>query len=431
VERCGFEEFAKYTYPRREAEACEMSLLWATKDVQFVEESGKLRLGQTQLLIELEQCGALPDPESWVEGDRMPTPDEVRMIIQETSKDSNAGYPYCLEGMPKQEYLLEHVDEVYQKLCARLCLLAAAADDLWAADPLEAARCGYADPYYVVEKWEPLKKEKLLRQRNIICGSALDELVDRLLYRSIAKALKRTWGQSWSMIGLGMNRQKRLRVLAALREVMHASMVGGVDLVDSDQQGFEYRHQGHDYRLNAELVATVGSFGVLWGRIARGRAAVAARGVLVFSNGDVWVQEVLGLNKSGRYPTSIDNTAKRARDAYATGALKVKAAGDDAVEARKGDPTEDYESLGAKIKQFRISSDGKVDFCSNEWDLFLGGEPVPSSAVKSFFKLCSEGPTLTKVAQVMSAFWIAPERPRFVLAFGKAGFPMLKDEGAC
>jgi len=279
--------------PSGAPEANRKSLLNATSDVVVAEvPPGVLTANEILFQALLEKGGGGLRPDDWIEEDRLPTPAEVAVLIGQMNNKSNAGFPYCLSGQKKREFCEENFDMVYQLLCERLLRLAEACDELEAygpPDPRVSWEAMLVDPVFVIEKEEGLKKEKVDRQRLVVCGTCVDELVDRVVGQLSAKQIKATDMRSWAMVGVGFWNE---RLEAVKEEIAELEAMADDDeaLAESDVKGYEFRHQWWDYVADAhyERVANGLRPGTFYYNVVGAREAVCARNLYVFGDGELW-----------------------------------------------------------------------------------------------------------------------------------------------
>jgi len=284
------------------------------------------RRAHTRCLAEIMRASGCVEPPLCVREGRLPTRLEFFSFVWRLSNISNPGYPYCVSGLKKRAFVLENFEYTYDRFCKRVDALSVVGGLAWKMGAVHAWETGLADPFLVLEKDEFVKVSKRDRQRNVIACAVVDELIDAVVGAASDMALKNSYPLAWSAVGTGFSGW-RAGALGARLAGMRA-----VGSVSYDATGFEHCHDELDFRLHChwDQFFNRTSPDSFWGRVAEARAAIESKGVLVFTDGDVWEQKVSHDNKSGTKKTSARNTLKSAAEAYAAGADDVIANGDDA-----------------------------------------------------------------------------------------------------
>jgi hypothetical protein len=415
----GFPEFVQYTWPSRSADSCKVSLALSARQSERRERPANL----DEVIDRAVRMGDRVTAPRFMSELRPPETSEVWNAALGLSDESNAGFPYCMGGRYKMQAFFEDFGFNAEVVKLRVAVLQRAHPSLLELfSPVELVCCGFVDPFYTVEKWEPVKQEKLERQRNIVCGSMNDEVVDRLADGPINKDNILEWGECPSMIGVGFDRVSVERVYRSISLLVEE--VGGEPIVDNDTTNYEFCLQ--DWLMDADARRRSLTYGFERGSrqewFWRNRSLLKTRKVYVFSDGEMWAQRHWGYQPSGQYNTSSTNTWTRVMAALVIGAKSARAAGDDCVEHYVEDAVRKYwELCGMKIKVYKPASAESFEFCSQQWD---GGEPVPLNAVKAFYRLACLGPTVDKYSQVISQFRLARETRRFVNLCERAGWPL-------
>lgn len=250
-----------------------------------------------------------PAPE-WVK-DLIPTHHDVVSTYLEMNEDANAGYPYSVEGQKKVEWARHNHVEAVKRVQLRIAALRAVdVDVLDSMSAVELVRAGFVDPTAVIEKNEPTSIQKLEegRPRNVICGSCVDESIDRLLFGPLNKAQIESWGDVPSCIGLGFTSEGVKQICWSMMQLCFESR--GKPLASSDVSGWEFSMQRWHFR--ADWIRRCAASGVDeasdYAQIMWKRMICIFRSVYVFTDGTMWAQTVDGWQKSGKINTSSTNT---------------------------------------------------------------------------------------------------------------------------
>jgi hypothetical protein len=415
----GFPEFQGFTWPSRESEACQVSLAVSAEGAVERPEPEGLDAAVDRYV---EMCDKV-EPPSFVRQVRDPSPSEVYNVCLSLRDDSNAGYPYCVEGKYKRDYAIDNFAVVYMVVCLRLRLCRKL--DLSRLERMtaeELVQIGLQDAYYTTEKWEPLKLSKKDRQRNIVCGSVVDEIIDRLMDSLLNRDNIKEYGVCPSMVGLGFDEVSVQRVYDSVS--LLSEECGGAPLADSDVTNWEFALHRCLFRADARRRHLC--YGLSdshpMSRVWLTRAFLKSRKVYVFSDGVMWAQRIDGKQPSGQYNTSSTNSCARVLCAMVIGSASARAAGDDCIEQWLDDAVRKYwEVWGLRIKEYHPAGPQSFEFCSQKWS---GGEPIPLNAVKAFYKLISLGPDVEKYKQVITQFRLAADTRRFVEILDRAGWPL-------
>jgi hypothetical protein len=419
-----FAAFGNFGYPRRSGSACRESLVKSTAKFRVIPEPENLRWAAEKAADRGAKCS----PPVWSE-DGLPNYEDVCSAFLEMNPDANAGFPYCMDGAKKVDWARANMAMAVEMVQCRLVMLSSVSVEyLESLTAVQLVQEGFVDPAAVIEKNEPHKLSKLLegRQRNVICFSVIDEAIDRLLFGKIDKAQIEKWGEVPSCIGLGFTDEKIREIVYSMVELQIES--GGTPLRSSDVKGFEFSIQKFGFR--GDWIRRCKAMGIpesSWlGQLMWKRMLCIMLAVFVFTDGIMYAQLMPGWQKSGGKTTSSTNTAVREIDAYVVGAEAVRAAGDDCVETEISDAEAKYAAIGVELKEYIEASCDDFEFCSHRF--VRGQRPVPTNAVKSFFKLCCEGPDEQKIRQVVQQFIDAPEMLEFSLAFSRFYSPSVNNE---
>lgn len=117
-------------------------------------------------------------------------------------------------------------------------------------------------------------------------------------------------------------------------------------------------------------------------------AICLARGVYIFSDGEMWAQVVFGSMKSGVAVTSTWNTVIRCFLSLKAGPGLVKASADDCIEQRRPGALKVFEQMGYLIKDYDVDTTDHFECCSHLW--VQGQEPYPLRFAKATFNFVAE-----------------------------------------
>lgn len=126
----------------------------------------------------------------------------------------------------------------------------------------------------------------------------------------------------------------------------------------------------------------------------------------VFQAGDeMWAQEEDGIQESGSYRTSRDNSAGNfilqncvSYELCGRG-CEMKSMGDDFLREPMEGTAEAIEELGYQVKCLQSEGPGRFEFCSTRWDGYKYG--VPTTMGKTLYKLLSKAPFSQAWAETM------------------------------
>lgn len=412
---------ADYTLPSRSAKVNLASLMTSTDGFLDPGEPPGLQSAVERLSALMPHTAA---PNVFVRG--YPTRREICQEILRMSPTSNAGWPYCLDGLPKREYALENASDLCALVQARVVALDAIDERaLLKCDPKVLWDAGLIDPHLAIEKMEPLKKSKIGRQRVVVCGSVATEAFHRVFDSRGNEAMIDDWGNCPSLIGIGFDDDSVARTHNAM--ALLAEEAGTTRLADNDATGFEFsRKQWH---LVADASVRSLRYGLDLGsrahRLYVKTAILESRKVYVMHDGTVVVQSKkgYGIQGSGTYRTSCTNTCTRILDAFAIGAPSARAAGDDCVEAWVDDAVRKYWDIcGMVVKDYKEASPDAFELCSHQYR--SGSPPIPLRAAKSFYKQAAFGfNDPSALQQVLVQFRHAPEWGPFVRTLGRCPGP--------
>lgn len=232
----------------------------------------------------------------------------------------------------------------------------------------------YRDPITPFIKDEPHPKRKWEEGhwRIVSCVSLVDQLVERAIYSRVVCAIKGQYPFSAAVIGIGFTDQQASEF---------ASHVGvefvepkGVDISqwDRDVGVTHLRESAENIIRKAEDQPPAYALAVRNHIVCNTHPVFLIRSPTCYL---LVVRVYPGGMLSGSFVTTLYNTLCRIDVAYLSGALEVKAAGDDAIEERlpSSDVEAEYAKLGFKAR-LEPSGPDFFDFCSHRFSLV--GEKV-------------------------------------------------------
>jgi len=372
-------ELDEFEFPLRGAPEERRAVCDLYKHQRILDEPHSIDMMVSGQAVMIQQQPPARPPRWLLEGKRYPSPIEVYQAVCAVVPDANPGYPAVLTGCDKFEFCKTHFPEVYSVVAARcLFLHYIRASEL---TPADIVKDGFSDPVLVLLKNEVKKKKK--NTRVILVPSVLDEIVERCFIDPADEALKVTWGQHYSCIGIGFEVEDVDSFLDPFQSYRTA---------DSDVPKFDVTRTELEEVLDCELSMFQYGFGRLADQTRAWvqRGILASRSLLVFSDGVVWSQVNPGTQKTGRRVTSNHNTKTRARRAFAVQAYlgtsgPVRAAGDDCREVHSDRTESAYAHLGFPLRDYKEELDGVVEFCSHLFE--YGMKPIGVRIVKGVANL--------------------------------------------
>jgi len=239
----------------------------------------------------------------------------------------------------------------------------------------QLVRHACVDPVRVFVQSELHSAEKAAqgRYRLIMSISLVDQLVERTLNSGQNRAEILQHETLPSKPGMGLHDD-------GLQELSDA-LAGFESPVESDMTGYDWSVSW--WMLNADVECRIALSALpahsVYATILRSRVWALANSMLVFSNGDAYVQTTPGVQKSGSYNTSSTNSRIRVLLALLVGSERAIAMGDDAVEEYAEGALEKYRELGMAPKMYqRVSLDSEqgIEFCATRFSNAGPGRPV-------------------------------------------------------
>lgn len=312
-----------------------------------------------------------------------------RHAVDDIQEKSNPGASSVL-GATDGAILKDNLDLLKCIVFERLVLVSSIPyDELLKLTPEQKVTRGFIDPIRLFLKKEPLKWSKLWckksgeplqhgRYRLISCVSLVDQLVHRMIYGKQNKAEISNYFVIPSQPGVGFSSD---RAVADFVEASFLHPARRQNLPKDhplyclfrciDFQAWDWSVKAWQLDLDAELRRHLCDFDDQ--KLIAKFHHLISDGTFVLSNGELWVQTVRGLMKSGWYNTSSSNSRIRVAVSKMFFGLAhwIIAMGDDSVE-------DDNVRLGAFLEwidkvvgqtippdDVLLSEHGDVEFCSH------------------------------------------------------------------
>ena len=313
---------------------------------------------------------------------------EELKIFESLNRKGSPGAPYAETAASNKVLLDTHRAEIEEAVVDRIILLCTSP---WLPEcPYELIEGGFCDPVRVFVKDEPHSQKKISegRYRLIFSVGLVDQCVERFFAQKQNKVEKSIWFRLPSLIGIGFDKMHVADLLN--RGCWFTSHT----VVESDVSGWDWSVQEGELRHACDLrISLIRDCPDNLARVMKGRYHCILHKLLSTSDGRTMVGPV-GIMPSGSYLTSSDNSHMRAtlglQARHNLGvdikSSKIKCVGDDCVE-EDDVPLEElrteYERLGHRIKDIRISKSDDFELCSHR---FLQGTPIPLTLPKSVYK---------------------------------------------
>lgn len=259
-------------------------------------------------------------------------------VLTHVNPDAAPGWPFGQRGTTNRDILR---DPVLRNLAVNIAILRIERlmnmdpEELKANlvdDPLWAVKHGLADVHRVFIKNEPHPLRKLTKKswRIINMLSLVDNLVDRFLFSLQDTAELERWEEIPSKCGSGLTDRDGLS---------YSKYVKDNDLnLETDATGWDIRVPAFLLYMDVECRAILNDASPQWFRSAINVTTLAARKVIMTSDGNLYVRNVPGGQSSGRKITSSGNSRMRfllhALVSHSLGSSNIGAMtqGDDCVE---------------------------------------------------------------------------------------------------
>lgn len=331
-----------------------------------------------------EQEGLYPHTEcsKYVAGDIvMDVPRSVMMeLMMETNWKSSPGVPLAFDYPTKGNLLTEGASLLCELVLDRLSLLANTKPEVLASMSAERKVLGgYTDPIRIFIKDEAIKVSKGAASRLIFSVSAIDEVIDRLLFKAQHRAELAMWDQIPSANGIGFTDEMNKKMYDSIKDVLH-------EACDSDVSGWDWCLNewllNHKRDLMKLLIESPS--GAVFRTLVDNRHECLNDSVIAASDGRLFVLEHKGIQKSGALDTGSGNSKMRDATARLAGAKWSKSNGDDNVCQYVEGLREKWESMGLRVKHINMSDGKKFNFCSQDYE---DGVAKPTNAKKALLRL--------------------------------------------
>jgi len=401
-------ECAKFAMPPRSAAAEKESLIVHSNKFEPVRKPSDY---QEAVLSVAELTPRVTKP-WWIDANGRPHFNVIMAAAESMNPDANAGYPYCTTMLKKQEWVKQHRDEFVKLVVQRMIvLLAFTPEEIRGMSAMQRWECGLMDMFRPIVKSEPTKIEKLDigRQRLIVCGSVVDEDIDRLLFTRHSKKLVECMFQTYSALGIGFGTMTSEHLIEKVFENLPAD--------HSDMAFWEWTMQEFDYDgFTSDVLYSTDGVDDAYSRLVQNRVECIKKGLYVTSDGLVYEQMIDGWNKSGQFITACINTKVRTQNSRWVGALWQLCAGDDCVESHVPDAAERYRILGKTLKDAQPVTD-KFEYCSHVYH--ANGEVEPLGIFKAAYTFIVKEPSFERLLQFTYVYQQSPHFPRVILALVK------------
>lgn len=249
----------------------------------------------------------------------------------------------------------------------------------WIDDPCSFWNMGHHDPVLPFEKDEPhpLRKAVNGKWRIVNALSLVDQLVERVLFEKPLKLVKAMYPESDAVIGIGFSDPQAdsfcEEVISTFPSRFWSTDISGWDRSLDRTYIVAASKEVLNPMRNGEKCSSH--------KLAIERHAMMLTNPLFLLPSDDEGYELVkrahpGGMLSGSFMTTLYNTMCRVDVAYLAGAVRVKAAGDDALEAHEvsyKDVQDSYSKLGFNLRQPEEVGGNSLTFCSHNFSKEIGG----------------------------------------------------------
>lgn len=313
-------------------------------------------------------------------------------------RDSTPGIPWSRWGATNQSVLETHFEEVATVVADRLRSLQSFCYS--GQSPEELVRLGLCDPIKVFIKNEPhpVRKVKDGRFRLICSVSLVDQICERVLFRTQNQKEIEKWMTIPSSAGMGLEDAPMKFIY---HEVRLQQEMGPV--ISTDISGWDWSVQEWDLEAEADarIILARAGFDSPFAHAVKARIACLSRKVFVLSNGHMYSQVHAGIQGSGSYITASGNSRMRRLNADLAGSTWARTMGDDCLENGEGDLETDYARLGKLVRDVVLHEEGCFEFCSTRWNKAEIG--VPLTWDKTLYRFLSHKDN----PQLKATWWVA------------------------
>jgi hypothetical protein len=324
-------------------------------------------------------------------------PDIVRSIsdcIDDSDPDATPGIPLNFYGNKKGSWCEDQVSLVLLVLDRLLIMINF--NDTYSTG-VDFVKAGLCDPIYTFIKDEPHKREKLDKNRfRIISGvSLVDNIIERLLFSKQNKSEIAMHEFIPFKPGMGLHDEGQSSLYSWFK-----GLEKDFELCSTDVSGWDWSVT--DYLLDADLAYRKRFTGGCesWYQLAKTRFECLKYKVFQLPSGEMYTQNIPGIQASGSYLTSSSNSHMRYilsilvqlelgvdEECNAEGCQM----GDDALERYLEGLLEMYRLFGFTVKGVEIMPPGVFSFCSTLWENSDKG--FPESWAKTLFRFLHKNPS--------------------------------------
>lgn len=281
------------------------------------------------------------------------------MALLNINGDASPGVPYAQLSRDNKNLFLKYENLIFEMVYDRIQRIRRSHIS---QDPRVNVDNLLVDPVRVFVKDEPHTKVKVAQGRwRLICSvSIVDKLIETMIHSTANNWMIQNWKKIPQKPGMGFifddAADLKKYVLSFSKPV--STDVSGWDwsvrpwLLEAD---FEFRAD-YLHSMSGEVRDFVHKFNKL-----------QMFSVYQFSDGDMQMLTVPGMQNSGRYCTSSSNSTMRAIVAHVVGSRKCCTMGDDCVEERVSEPHAKYAKLGIELKVYDEVTD-HFEFCSHIYE---------------------------------------------------------------
>jgi hypothetical protein len=249
-----------------------------------------------------------------------------------------------------------------------------------------------ADPVRVFVKQEPHNELKIQQQRYRLISSItiVDQCIERLLFSNQNEQEISSWKTIPSKPGIGFSEDDTLFEIAA---ELHSIP----DACQTDVSGWDWSVQEWEMFASTKQRIMLADCKCqnqrdIMEHLMMVRTCLNVCSIFAFSDGELVVLDYKGVQKSGSYLTSSDNSRDRVLAHYLIGGTKAVAMGDDCVETYVPDAIEKYLELGHRMKDYsKVQPGANIEFCSHEFPPpHTRQKAYPINWDKSLYRLLSQ-----------------------------------------
>jgi hypothetical protein len=317
----------------------------------------------------------------------------VVKAILDTVPDSTPGVPLNYYGAKKCKWTSQRRSLILLVLSRLEAMLTVDCSQLSA---VELVQRGIRDAVYTFIKDEPHKREKLDKNRlRIISGvSLVDNIIERVLFAKQNKLEIKLNAHGPFKPGMGLHDAGQQALFAWFKKCEKRFQLCSTDVSAWDWSLPEWLiNMERDYRkgVTTKHGAYARCLDVYYYGICRK--------VFQIPSGELFAQQVPGIQASGCYNTSSGNSHMRhmlatlvqlSLGVVATGAGEGCQMGDDALERFIPGMEEAYRNFGFTVKGVSVMPRGNFSFCSTAWSDDWRGKP--ESWQKTLFRFLFKNP---------------------------------------